>query len=199
DIAPELLPDGEGMLIVFSDSRVAFRASESVAGIDVGAANDYDVVDFLGSGGAVFRLHGPGGAAAGVTVGLVRDKRSATQGDLLAIVEHAIDFCRRIQILGDGAIVEVLFAAGFDDRDICVHHHVFRPGQLLDPCATSAVVKMRVADQKNFDVGKLEAQFLDTLANLRHARFEVAVDEDVAGRRSDQIAGQAQAADIVDV
>jgi len=45
----------------------------------------------------------------------------------------------------------------------------------------SVVIPMRVADQQHPGVTELESELLDARAKQRHVRFEVAVDEDVAG------------------
>jgi len=60
--------------------------------------------------------HGPGGAAAGVAGGLVRGECDVAESDRAAVVQDAIDVCRRV--LGLGAVGEVGASTGFDDRDV---------------------------------------------------------------------------------
>jgi hypothetical protein len=56
-----------------------------------------------------------------------------------------------------------------------------------------------MTDEKDLHVAELEAQLLDARADHRHVGFEIAVDEDVALGRRDQIARQPFAADVVEV
>ncbi len=61
------------------------------------------------------------------------------------------------------------------------------------------MIRVRMADQENFDVAKLETKRLNTAANQRHIRFEVAVDKDVSFGRGDQVIRQAFTADVVEI
>jgi len=58
---------------------------------------------------------------------------------------------------------------------------------------------VRMADQKNLDVVELEPQRLDTLANHRHAGFEITVDENVSFRRGDQVTCQSLTSDVIKI
>jgi len=59
--------------------------------------------------------------------------------------------------------------------------------------------KVRLAVEQGFRIRPLEPQLLHARANLRRRRFEVGVDEDVPGRRGDEVCAQLLAADIVKV
>jgi hypothetical protein len=58
---------------------------------------------------------------------------------------------------------------------------------------------VRVADEQDLDVGEAESELLDARAQERHGLDEVAVDEDVALGRGDEVARQPLAADVVEV
>src|SRR5258708_2720007 len=70
--------------------------------------------------------------------------------------------------------------AAFDGRDIAFHDHVFGARELFDLGTARAMVRMRVADQKDLDVRELEAQLLHARADERDRFLETAVDEDVS-------------------
>ena len=53
--------------------------------------------------------------------------------------------------------------------------------------AARAVVGMRVADEQDFDVRKLEAELLDARADERDGFPEAAIDQDVPLGRRDEV------------
>ena len=61
------------------------------------------------------------------------------------------------------------------------------------------MVPVGVADEEDLDVGELEPEPFDARAELRNRLDEVAVDEDVALRRSDKVARQVLRTDVVQV
>src|SRR5262245_49322778 len=58
---------------------------------------------------------------------------------------------------------------------------------------------MRMADQQDLDVGKLEPELLDAVADQRDIRLEIAVDEDMAVWRRNEIVCEATASDVIEV
>jgi len=114
-------------------------------------------------------------------------------------VENPIDTRWWILAVGIVGVEKVSLPAGFDHRCIALHHHVFRAGDLFDRRAGGAVIRMRMADQKNLYVGELETERLNTAPNQRHIRFEVAIDKNVSFGRGDQIIRQTLAADVVEI
>ncbi len=144
--------------------------------------------------------HGPGGAAFGVTGCFVSDERGISELDFVGVVENAVHFCCGVEeyaiLTAEG---EVLCSTGFDIGYVGVHDHVLRPGFMLDLGAASAMVVVGVADEQNLYIAPVEAEFLNARANLWRGSGEVAVDEDEALRRDDEIAGQVAAADVVEI
>ena len=61
------------------------------------------------------------------------------------------------------------------------------------------MIPVGVADQQDFGVLELEAEFFDAGLEQRDVGFEIAVDQDVALRRGDQKTGQALAANVVEI
>src|SRR6185369_15101820 len=96
--------------IVVGDLRIGFVGNELVAGIDVGAADNDDV-----EGAAVFSLiEGPGRSAFRVARSEVSGQARAAKAYLLAVVQNAVDACRREVHGFVGSIFEVAFAARLD-------------------------------------------------------------------------------------
>ena len=58
---------------------------------------------------------------------------------------------------------------------------------------------MRMTDQQDLDIGKLEAQRFDTAADERHIFFKRAVDKNVTCRRRNEIAREFFGADIIKI
>jgi hypothetical protein len=56
-----------------------------------------------------------------------------------------------------------------------------------------------MTDEQNLDVAEVEAESFDALADQGRQRFQIAVDEDVAFRRDDEVGCQIFAADIVEI
>src|SRR6185437_13445785 len=106
---------------------------------------------------------------------------------------------RRVKKKKTGAVLKVEFPAGFDDRHVGVHHHVLGAGERLDPGTSGVVVEVCVADQEDLDVAELEAEVLDARFELRDVLLEVAVDQDQAVRRRDEVAGEGSGADVVEI
>ncbi len=195
DVAGQGVQNVKHALEVFGDLGIGLVVDELVAGVDVGAADDDYVVGFAGFG----HLHGPGGAALGVARGEVGDEDGAAEFHFIAIVQDAIDLCGRIEKFWPAAILKIGFAAGFDDGDVGIHDHVGCSGQLLDFGAAGVVVPVGVADQEDFCVFELEAELFDAGLEQRDVGFEIAVDKNVALRGGDEKAGQALAADVVEI
>src|SRR5215813_6227165 len=61
------------------------------------------------------------------------------------------------------------------------------------------MVIMRVADQENLNVIEFESELLNAGPNQRNVRLEIAVNQDVSLRSSDQVIREAFAADIVEI
>ena len=130
----------------------------------------------------------------------MRGEDGAAERDCVAIVQDAIDvggrklhglvvrriesrFCRRIRPTETSPSMTSYFA----------------PVRRLICGAAGAVVVVGVADEQDFDVAEIEAERFDALADLRRGRCEIAVDEDVALRRDDEVGGEIFAADVVEI
>ena len=64
-------------------------------------------------------------------------------------------------------VIEVGFAAGFDDGDIAIHDLILCAGELLDLGTAGAVVVVGVADEQDLDVAELEAEGFDAFPDQR--------------------------------
>ena len=61
------------------------------------------------------------------------------------------------------------------------------------------VVEVGVADEQDLDVAEVEAELRDAFLDQRRRGCQAGVDQDVAGRRDDEIGGEVLAADVVEV
>ena len=85
------------------------------------------------------------------------------------------------------------------DRHVAGHHIVLCAGLADNLRAARAVIVVRVADEQNLDVAEAEAKRLNALANQRRGRREIAVDEDEAFGRGDEVRGEIAAADVIEI
>ena len=124
------------------------------------------------------------------------DQGDAAELDLVAVLQNAVDLAG----LPAAGRVEVLALAARGDHLVVAAHHVdLGAGQLLQQGVAGDVVGVGVAGQQDLDVGHLEAERLDGLADQGNGPLEAAVDQDVPLGRGDQVAGQILRADVVDV
>src|SRR4030088_753601 len=128
----------------------------------------------------------------------MRDECHAPQSHFIAVVQHPIDLCGRIKHRRVAAVLEVRPAARFDDRHVGIHDHILCAGKCLDRRAASVVIPVRMTDQQNPYVSEPESQSFYTGPNEGNARLEIAVDENVALRRGDEIIRKAFASDVVE-
>ena len=119
--------------------------------------------------------------------------------DLIAVAEFAVDLAGRIMKLQPVRIEEVGFAAGLDVLDVGVHDHVLCAGFLEDLGATGAVVIVGMADEQDFDLTPFEAELFYAGADLGRRGGQIAVDENEAHIRGDEVAGQVAAADVIEI
>src|SRR5258706_16070000 len=129
----------------------------------------------------------------------MRDECRAPQFHFVAVVQHAIDFGGRIERWWLVAVLKVGLPARFNDRHVAVHDHVGCAGNRLDRGAATVVVPVRVTDEENPDIAKLESEFLDARPNDRYARLEIAVDEDEPLGSADEITREVFASDVVEI
>jgi hypothetical protein len=195
NIAGQGLQNVEHALVVLGDLRIGLVVDEFVAWVDIGTANDHHVVGFAALG----HLRGPRGAAFCMAGSEVRDEDCTAKLHFVAIVQHAIDFGWRIKKFRTVAVLKIGLATGFDHGHVGVHDHVACAGQRLDLGAAGIVIPVRVADQQNLGVFEFESELFDTSLEQRHICFQIAVDQNVALGRRDQITRQPLAADVVQV
>jgi hypothetical protein len=69
----------------------------------------------------------------------------------------AIDLCWWIEHVFRVAVLKIARAALFDGLNVGIHHHVFRPTQLLDAGTSGAMVVVRVAYEQDFNISEAEA------------------------------------------
>ncbi len=164
DIAGQVFEDGKAALVVRCDLRIGLVAGELVAGIHVGAADDDDVQDAT----VLFLVHRPGRCAFGVARSEVRGENRAAEAHRVAVVQHAVDVSGRELHGMIRAVLKIGFAAGLDDRDVGIHDGIFGASEADDLGAAGAVVVVRMADEQNLDVFKVEAKGFNAFTNERH-------------------------------
>src|SRR5262249_16754845 len=136
---------------VGGDLGVILVAGEPIAGVDIRAADDDDVVGLVPLSDAP----GPGGAAAGVAGSAARGQGDAAEGDFLAVLEHAGDRARLPATPG----VEVLpFAPPGDHGVVAAHDVNLGAGQFPGEGVAGDVVGVGVTGQEDLDVAHLEAE-----------------------------------------
>jgi hypothetical protein len=127
------------------------------------------------------------------------DQHGVTELDLVAVMQHTIDFRRRIQRACRMAVLKVGFATGFNHAHISVHHHVLGAGVFLDRCARPVVIPVSVTDEQDLDIAILEPKPFDARSNERNIGFQIAVDEDVSLGRGDQVVREALTPNVVQI
>ena len=140
---------------------------------------------------------GPRRAANRVTGSFVRGQRRAAELDGIAVSQHSIDVRRRECRHGLDREEKVGAAAAFHHLGIALHHHVLRTGLAQDLSSDGHVVEVRLAVEQDFRIRLLEPQLLHVFSNLRRRGFKVGVDEDVPGRRGDEVCREVLAADAI--
>src|SRR6185312_11100710 len=165
---------------------------ETIAVESCESAYDDDIQD---AAACVLYLHGPCGTAARVAGGFVRGEGYSAEGDFASVMQDAADVRgRELRQVG-----EVVASARFHCGHVGIHDHELCAGLAKDGRVSGGVVEVGLPIEKNFCVGPAEAEGLNAGANLRRRRFQIPIDEDVAGRRDDEIGGEVAAADIVEV
>ena len=121
------------------------------------------------------------------------------EGDLFAVVEDVVDLDWGKE--GAGVVVEeeVGAAAGLGVGDVTLHYLDLGMGQALNLGHAGDVVVVGLAVEEDFGIGEAESESLDVLADLGRRGSQIAVDEDVALRRGDEVRGEIVAADVVQV
>ena len=110
----------------------------------------------------------------------------------LTIVERAVHVSRRKARQPR----KISGPTGLGSTNVAVHNHQFRAGLLQDGGRAREMVEVSLTVQENLRVSPMETERLDALADERRRRFQVRIDEYVAGRRRDEITSQIAAADI---
>src|SRR4051794_26533929 len=95
--------------------------------------------------------------------------------------------------------MEVFSAARFDVMHVGIHHYVLGTRRRFHTRAPGTMVPVRMTDEEHLGIGELEAQLLHALADHWNGTFQIAVDQDVALWRRDEISSQPFAADVVNV
>ena len=191
-VAGQALEDLEGLGKVGGDFGVVLVVDQLKPGIDVGAADDHDIV-FLA---AVLDAPGPRGAAARVAGRQTGDQRDAAELDFVAILQNAVDLAR---VPAAGRVQVLALAARGDDLVVAAHDIDLGAGQLLQQRVARDVVRVGMARQQDLDIGHLEAERLDRFLNQGNRALKAAVDEDVPLGSGDEIGGQILGADVVDI
>lgn len=203
DVAGQGMQSGEGVLKVLTDAGVAYGVmrggDETIFRPESNATHDDDVALSCRAIAGDRRAHGPGGAAAGVAGGFVGGEGDAAESDRVAVVEDAIDMHRGVAKDIAGRSEEVGSGAGLDNADVAIHDHVFGMGFTNNFGGAAHVIEVGLAVEQNPCVFPVEAELLDTGANLRGRRSDAGVDEDVAFGRHHKVDGEILAAHVVEV
>ena len=118
--------------------------------------------------------------------------------DDVAVLQHDVHLHRFEVRLGALAEQVVGDAAVRDEAFVALHDADAGVAQRLEVRQRPDVIEVRLRRQQDPDLLGLEAEGADRLLDLaRHARHG-AVDQDVAGRRRDQVGGEILGADVVD-
>jgi hypothetical protein len=182
DVARQPAENREGVLEILRYVRIRrrlFRCSDQAIAVEDGEAANYNDIQYLT---CVVGLHRERGATACVTWRLVRYEHDASEFNRVAIMKRAVDLNGR-KAWQRG---EIISAPRFGNTIIAVHDHQSRAGLLEDCGRTGEMIEVGLAIQENFGVGPMEAESLDALANERGRRFQICIDEDVAGRGCDE-------------
>ncbi len=81
----------------------------------------------------------------------VNTVRKLSEFYFIAVVEYAIDFCRRVKSGCVVGVLKVSLAARLNNGNILFHHHVLRASEFFDCVARGVVVPVRMTDEKNLD------------------------------------------------
>src|ERR1700729_606224 len=173
------------MAKIVGDVGIGWVVDELVTFQDAGAAYDNDVEDFARLG----FIESVGDSAGSVTGSKMRDEGCTAEADFVAVMQDAVDVRGRIPHGFVVAESEISVAARFDSAHVGIHDEVFCVSLAQDGCTAGGVVRMRVADEKDFDVAEVKAEGFDTVLDLRGRSGEVAVDEDVSLRRDNEEGG----------
>src|SRR4029077_14056119 len=115
------------------------------------------------------------------------------------VVQYAINFCCGIPGVLRASVLKIALPSRFHDRHIRIHHHVAGSREFLDFRAPGAMIEVRMADQQDFHIAEVKAEFFDAGLNLWNRLLQIAVDQNVPLRCGDQHSRESFAADIVDV
>lgn len=196
DVAGQGPQSGEGVVEISRNAWVSggpsMAGDEWHTGIEGPSTDDDDIE----SAATFMRLHGPRGAAPGMSGCLVSGDGGAAQGDGVVVMQRAIH-ARPRKVRKGG--IEVGRSTGLEDIDVAVHDHVLGVGLLKDLGCASGVIVVCLAAEEDLCICPAKAELFDAAANLRGGRLEVGVDEDVAFRGNDKIGGQIARSDIVEV
>src|SRR5689334_1624401 len=93
----------------------------------------------------------------------MRDQGHVAECDLIPVVQYSVHFRDFIESMGRIAVLEVAPASCLDYRNVCVHDHVLGPGERLNLRAPRTMIPVRMADQQNLCIGKVEPEFFDAV------------------------------------
>jgi hypothetical protein len=184
EINRQIQQDHERLFVILRNARIALVADENVAGVHIGAADNYRIK----FPAAFVDLHCPGRAAGGMTGSQPSDQLRFTELDNIAIVQQPIHFGRGMARLG-----------AFHPGGIGFHHHQLGASLFFNLADSAGVVVVGVADENDFRVTVIEAELLNAFANQRQILREIAVDEDIPSRGLDQVDGEVSGADVIEV
>ena len=154
----------EGVVEIRGNARVSGGFSmfgdERHARIERPSTDNHDV-----EGTATFMgLHGPRGAAPGMSSCLVSGDGSATQRNGVVVMQRTVHACRRKLRKGG---IEVGRSTGLDDVDIAVHDHVLGMSFMEDLGSAGGVIVVCLAAEEDFCIGPPKAEMFDATSNLR--------------------------------
>ena len=109
-------------------------------------------------------LHGPRGAAPGMSSCLVSGDGSATQSNGVVVMQRTVHACRRKVRKGG---IEVGRSTGLDYVDVAVHDHVLGMGFTQDLRRAGGVIVVCLAAEKDSCIGPPKAEMFDAASNLR--------------------------------
>src|SRR5882762_1454647 len=139
------------MFVILRDPRVKCVIHQLVAGIHIRTADNHHAAGFA----SIVHLHRPRSSALGVAWCKVCNQHGPAKPHFIAVVQHTVYLHWLVVIISVPAILEISFAAGFDDVYIAIHYVILCAGLFLDQSAARAMVPMRMADKKDLGIAEM--------------------------------------------
>ncbi len=129
----------------------------------------------------------PGGVARRVARREVGRQGRGAESHPVAIVQDTVYLCGRKMRGGISAVKKVAAPTRFYGGYVRGHHRNLGMGQAFEFSQAPNVVEMGLAVEQDFNVLQREAQRFHVLTDLRGGGGQIAVEQEVAARRGNQV------------